>query len=580
MEEKLQIAKIVATATQTTWSQAYNAGKLFAVISLENEVPMEENSLNLLGKEVLDNLEAEYFALETKDLEGVKGAVKSSLALISENIKSSFVVGTIIGNVLYTFAKEGTIEIKREGKLGKILTGGDELESASGFLQDKDIIILETSQFANVIPQDLLLTSIDDQPIDQISESLAPIVHEKGDAGATAIIVQYKDLPAEALEEEGEVSINQDQKNEQPLETPQDQSYIPNQEQQTPQSLELFKKYLYFAKDKVQNIKLSTNFDRSKRTVLTVAGILVLIFVISIFFAIKRQNDQKTTALLAQYYTPASKKYDEGQSLIDLNQSLARDSFTAAQKILTEGDPKFDKGSAAKKQVDDLLSKVNSALSQTANVKTVTPNEVSATESKILASELKDSSSSYFTQENSDIYSLDSTGISKNSKQIIKKDWGTAGGLGVYFGNIYVLDKSGKQIFKFVSTSSDFVKTNYFTSDTAPDVSTAQSIAIDGSIWILLKDGTVLKFTRGTSDNLFLTGLDKAFSSPTRIFTNADLDNVYILDNGNSRIIVFNKKGEYVSQYQADILKTAKDLEVTKDKILILQNSKIYKIDL
>ena len=575
MEKEISIAKIVATATQNSWSQAYNAGKLFAVISLESETPVEENYLNLLGKEILDNLEAEYFALETKDLEGIKGAVKSSLSLVLENIKCSFVVGTIINNVLYAFAKKGTIEIKRRGKLGKILTGGDELDSASGFLEDKDIIILETSQFANIIPQDVLLLAIDDQPIDQISESLAPIVHEKADPAATAIVVQYKeDLPAEALAQAGEVPIE-------PV-TPAEQNYaIPTEITKRIPSVGFLKKYLDFAKNKIQNTKLAPTFDRSRRTVLTVASILLLVLIITVFLAVKKQNDQKTAVLLAQYYAPASEKYDEGQSLLGLNQALARDSFYFAQKLLTEGENKLDRGSSGRKQIDELLNKVNSALAQTANIKTVTPVAVNSSESKLLSSELS-ASVQFAAKQDNDIYTLSANGVSKNGKVIVEKDWGTAGGLGIYFGNVYVLDKTAKQIFKFVSTASDFVKTNYFTKDTNPDVSTAEGIAIDGSIWVLLKDGTVLKFTRGASDNLSLTGLDIALVSPTRIFTNADSENIYILDNGNSRIVVFDKKGAYKAQYQADILKTAKDLEVNEKskKLFILSSGKIYSIDL
>src|SRR5258708_33131852 len=86
---KISIAKMVATVSPTSWSQAYNAGKLFAVISLTSEAQAEENTLNLLGKEALENLEAEYFALETKDLEGIKTAVKSSIEKLLEKIKSS-----------------------------------------------------------------------------------------------------------------------------------------------------------------------------------------------------------------------------------------------------------------------------------------------------------------------------------------------------------------------------------------------------------------------------------------------------------------------------------------------------------
>lgn len=573
MDKEIGIAKIVASATPNSWSQAYNAGKLFAVISLETEAEMEENALNLLGKEILDNLEAEYFTLENKDLEGIKKAVESSLEKVLENIKCSFIVGSINKNVLYVFAKNGKVEIKRGEKLGNVLNSGNDLTGASGFLDDKDIIILETSQFSNLLPQDLLLSSIDGHPINEIAENIAPMIHEKNEGGATAILVEYKQEQIEEIPQtEGIIAQTP---------VPQDEYIQTPQEEHKPQSLAFLSSYLNFAKEKIQKVKVKGTFDKSRRSVLTIAVILLVILLGSTVLALKKQSETKTTALLAQYYTPAQKKFEEGQSLLDLNQNLARDSFSSAQKILLEGEPKFDKGSSGKKQMDDLLNKVNSALSQSANVKTVNPQEVDSSQSKTLGNELKNSGI-YATFEGNDVYLLDSNGVSKNSKLIIKKAWTTPGGLGVYFGNIYVLDKSSKQILKFVNTGSDYVKTNYLASGTSPDVSKAQGIAIDGSIWVLLGDGTLLKFTRGNADNLSLTGLDKAFSSPTRIFTNADTDNVYILDNGNSRIIVFDKTGAYKVQYQSALLKTAKDLDVNeKDgKLFFLQGSKIYSISL
>lgn len=569
VDKEIQIAKIVANATASSWSQAYNAGKLFAVISLTSEEQKEENFLNLLGKEVLDNLEAEYFALETKDLESIKIAVKTSLEKISANIKTSLVVGTIVNDILYVFAKNGKADLKRGDTFGKVLEAGGQLEVSSGFLEENDLIFLQTSQFSDAVSSETLASSIDSYSISQIAENLAPTIHEKEGTGASAIILEYhKPL--------GEQAVASAQEQEPGVIGESEQESVPLDSKR--QSLESIKKYFFFALEKSQSLKLGS-VDRSRKTILTVTVILLLVLVGSIFFAVKKQGDEKTRALVAQYYEPALKKFDEGQSLLDLNQSLARDSFISSQKLLLEGQPKFSRGSSEKNKVDELLKKVNESLEKTANINNVTPTEASTSESKMLANALKDTGSSFWTKEDNDIYSLDSSGVLKNGKSIIKRSWASAGGLGVYFGNIYVLDKTAKQIYKFVSTSKEYVKTNYF-KNSSPDLSSASSIAIDGSIWVLGKDGSVLKFTRGVSDNLSLTGLDKAFSSPTRIFTNTATENVYILDNGNSRIVVFDKNGAYKEQYQSALFKDAREIEVSKDKAFVLVGSKLYSFNL
>ena len=107
-------------------------------------------------------------------------------------------------------------------------------------------------------------------------------------------------------------------------------------------------------------------------------------------------------------------------------------------------------------------------------------------------------------------------------------------------------------------------------------------MTIDGSIWIIESNGTVLKLTKGKADSFNVSGLDKPFTSPTKIFTKNDFNNVYILDNGNGRIVVLTKDGTYKEQYQATVIKNAKDFEVNESgkKIFILSGGKIYEIGL
>ena len=105
-------------------------------------------------------------------------------------------------------------------------------------------------------------------------------------------------------------------------------------------------------------------------------------------------------------------------------------------------------------------------------------------------------------------------------------------------------------------------------------------MTIDTSVWILMNDATILKFTRGKPDSFTVNGLDEPLSQPLLIFTNTDTDNLYVLDRGNSRIAVLNKNGDYQSQYKANILKDAIDFDIVESskKIFILSKGKVYEI--
>src|SRR5689334_4643517 len=102
-EQNINFSKIVSTPTPTAWSQAYSAGKLFAALSLSvNTVPSEGlEYLAGIGKEVISTLESEFFTLEDKNLESIKGSVEAALGRIGEDIESSLILCYFAENVLY-----------------------------------------------------------------------------------------------------------------------------------------------------------------------------------------------------------------------------------------------------------------------------------------------------------------------------------------------------------------------------------------------------------------------------------------------------------------------------------------------
>ena len=63
------------------------------------------------------------------------------------------------------------------------------------------------------------------------------------------------------------------------------------------------------------------------------------------------------------------------------------------------------------------------------------------------------------------------------------------------------------------------------------DISSSIDISIDGHIYLLTKDGNILKFLRGLQQEFKMEGLDPAFESPTKMTVSRELEFIYILDN-------------------------------------------------
>ena len=106
-------------------------------------------------------------------------------------------------------------------------------------------------------------------------------------------------------------------------------------------------------------------------------------------------------------------------------------------------------------------------------------------------------------------------------------------------------------------------------------------MAIAYSIYIITKDGNIESYAGGTRDTFTVTGL----TNPSQIIADIDLDNIYVADNGNGRVVVFDTKGNFVKEYKPKKDGAWSDIRSIgvspNEKILfVLNGSKIFKLDI
>lgn len=152
-------------------------------------------------------------------------------------------------------------------------------------------------------------------------------------------------------------------------------------------------------------------------------------------------------------------------------------------------------------------------------------------------------------------------------------------------GNVYLLDGKANQIYKYTPSGSGFAdaSTPYFPANSQVDFSNAVDMAIDGDIWVLNKDGSVLRYRAGTFIPFELTDLDIPLKNPTAIHTAPEVDSIYIADGGNQRIVEFDKNGKFVRQFKpyaekGDVFKNLKDFYVNeaKRKLYFIGDTAVY----
>jgi len=290
-----------------------------------------------------------------------------------------------------------------------------------------------------------------------------------------------------------------------------------------------------------------------------------------------------------QVYPGAKAKYEEGKTLLGINTTLAQDDFNDAEKTLAANQNAFPKSSDEGKQMAALKQLVDTAMS---SIKNGSPSETATevTTTTYLNIYAKNSDALYAGTDGKNYYFISSKGIfssnadGTNTKQVVKATDSVKnpGGLGVYNGNIYVLDKDDNTIVKYKAGSDGFGKASYLPSGTKVNFSNATGVAIDGSVYVLNSNGNIDKFTRGSQNDFKVSGVSTPFASATRIFTTPDSTHIYILDKGTSRVVVLNKDGSFANQYSASVLKDGLDIDVSEANktLLVFSSSKVYKINL
>ena len=154
-------------------------------------------------------------------------------------------------------------------------------------------------------------------------------------------------------------------------------------------------------------------------------------------------------------------------------------------------------------------------------------------------------------------------------------DWHTGVGVATYSNKIYVLDPSSNQIWRYQRGTDGYGSAQgYFSGDM--DLSKAVSLAVDGSVWVLGSDGTLLKYLSGS---LVDYGIKKAplnsMEGATKVYTELGMSQIYVLDPDDNRLFIYDKSTKndditYNAQYVFEDLKgTLVDFYIDKDRNVI-----------
>ncbi len=151
-----------------------------------------------------------------------------------------------------------------------------------------------------------------------------------------------------------------------------------------------------------------------------------------------------------------------------------------------------------------------------------------------------------------------------------------------YLNFLYILDSKEGEISKY-NVSESKIDSPILWLKQRNLVKGATSFAIDGNIYVLYADGKIQKFTTGNLKAEFQPpNTYPKIKSAVRIYTSAENKYLYIADAGEKRIIVEDKKGNIVAEYQSESFENLKDVwaNSSDNTIYVLANNKVFQIEI
>ena len=343
-----------------------------------------------------------------------------------------------------------------------------------------------------------------------------------------------------------------------------------------------------------------------RKNLVFVAVVVVLILAGSVGFALREKNQKENLAKFSENLNLASNKYGEAIAIMDLNKARARELLIEADKAVKIALEVKSEDETA----HNLLSDISKKLSETEGGPSVEFREVGKFEEDIvglgfIGSNLMGISKGKLYEVNLNTQNVDGVDGKSDAKsgfvfdsrayvvggdkvsrldfvsgaEVNIGDYNGVLDIWVFAGNVYLLSED--KITKIVPIESGYADGVDYLFENQQFSGTSR-FAIDGSIWVTSGD-KIFKFTRGNREDFEISGVTSSIGELSQIFTNANLNNLYVVDVKNSALLVVSKEdGSLVKVYQGADFAKAADVLVNDDetKVYLAVGSKILEANL
>ncbi len=147
--------------------------------------------------------------------------------------------------------------------------------------------------------------------------------------------------------------------------------------------------------------------------------------------------------------------------------------------------------------------------------------------------------------------------------------------------NVYFLDKNTGEIARYANQGKDSPLLWLRDGVEREDYNGPASMIVDGGIWVL-NNNHISRYYAGSLEKTLEIDIFPALQNSTKIWTSSSHLYLYLLEPTKKRMIVLNREGKIIKQFQSEELDNLKDFSVSADgqTIYLLNGFKIYKIEI
>ena len=528
-------------------------GSLYGIYSLKDETPYETS---LLTKLITDTLKQSYYQSENASpIQALEKAIVDTKERVlklngTKDVPTvlDIVAAVLWGNVFYVVKNgQGEVYIVRGGNFKKIETVKEHGFSVStGIVKKDDVVILTTENFAKKFPPKKLL-KLNPEELDGLEPSEG------------CLMIKFDMEETESAETI--INFGLDTKGKNPLKMGADKVKKILSERE--------KKGL---KMEITNLNFKNRDGPNKHLKFAGLAIIFLAFLGTVFWTIKSNR----TANKVAEEPVESVQEEQVQETAEVTPEVTPVGETEGVEIFY--DLKIADPNANPKYIELIedtiyVADVSGTL-YTSETETAKFERLQGTSCENIKG-LETLEGALYIAESTDfsVYSPESESTTRYPLEIHEVFF-------PYLGAIYQVEED--KILKYPLNKENPEETEGALWAQTEEFRDVRDMSISISIYMLTNQGNIIRYTSGVKEGFEISGMEKELENPVALTTKWDLENMYVVDAGNNRIVVLTKEGKFVKEFVNNAWTNLKDITVSLDEAqaFVLDGSKVYLVKL